>query len=75
METTSLILAYGLVLAAWGISSFNELGLERDIVWSSIRATAGDPSSCSWRTAHGQPVPTGAPASSGGRQRCPSPSR
>ncbi|MFQ5672649.1 MAG: iron export ABC transporter permease subunit FetB [Nitrospinales bacterium] len=39
MNIESLVLAYGLVIAALLISYYNDLRLERDLVYSSLRAT------------------------------------
>ena len=39
MQNSSLFYAYGLVLAAVGISYYNHLKIERDLVLSSLRAT------------------------------------
>ncbi|MFQ5715499.1 MAG: iron export ABC transporter permease subunit FetB [Nitrospinales bacterium] len=39
MEYPSLILAYGLVVAALLISRYNDLNIERDLLYSSFRAT------------------------------------
>jgi putative ABC transport system permease protein len=39
MEYQSLLMAYGLVGVALAISAFHHLRMERDIVWSSLRAT------------------------------------
>ena len=39
MENESLLLSYGLVIAAILISYYNHLEIEREMVFSSIRAT------------------------------------
>ncbi len=39
MNTSSLLVAYGLVLIALAISWAHRLGLEKDVLWSSLRAT------------------------------------
>ena len=39
MENESLLMSYGLVIGAILISFYNQLKIERELFWSSLRAT------------------------------------